>query len=82
MRSSLHRASSLDSVDGCIPNPKVGGSNPPPAINFTNKLRETRSCIDSHSAPVQQWPPCAAIVVFRPVGSTMRTTLLLASRIA
>jgi hypothetical protein len=33
MRYSLRRAMSLDSVDGCTHNPKVGGSNPPPATN-------------------------------------------------
>jgi hypothetical protein len=31
MRYSLRRALSLDSVDGGTHNPKVGGSNPPPA---------------------------------------------------
>jgi hypothetical protein len=34
MRYSLRRALSLDSVDGCTHNPKVGGSNPPPATNL------------------------------------------------
>jgi hypothetical protein len=31
MRYSLRRAMLLDSVDGYTRNPKVGGSNPPPA---------------------------------------------------
>src|SRR5437667_3489805 len=34
MRYSLRRAMFLDSVDGCTHNPKVGGSNPPPATNL------------------------------------------------
>jgi hypothetical protein len=34
MRYSLRRALSLDSVDGCTHNPKVGGSNPPPATKL------------------------------------------------
>jgi hypothetical protein len=34
MRFSLRRALSLDSVDGGTHNPKVGGSNPPPATKL------------------------------------------------
>ena len=39
MRYSLRRAMFLDSVDGYTHNPKVGGSNPPPATKFSLKIR-------------------------------------------
>ncbi|MGA7946976.1 MAG: hypothetical protein WB991_18070, partial [Candidatus Sulfotelmatobacter sp.] len=39
LRYSLRRAMSLDSVDGGTHNPKVGGSNPPPATNAIIELR-------------------------------------------
>jgi hypothetical protein len=38
LRYSLRRVSPLDSVNGGTHNPKVGGSNPPPATNSINHL--------------------------------------------
>ena len=39
LRYSLRRVSPLDSVNWGSHNPKVGGSNPPPATKFFNRLR-------------------------------------------
>ncbi len=50
---SLRRALSLDSVDGCTHNPKVGGSNPPPATNLKflplNHLKLSAGSLQYHN---------------------------------
>ena len=38
-------------------NPKVVGSNPTPATNQINKLRETKNPIKSPLSPNRKWPP-------------------------
>ena len=61
MRYSLRRALSLDSVDGGTHNPKVGGSNPPPATNLI--------LLNHKGQRIFRWPfflflPCSSVQNF------------------
>src|SRR4029077_4094935 len=74
MRYSLRRALSLDSVGGCTHNPKVGGSNPPPATNLKvlplNHLKLSAGSLQYHNRlplqainPRKAELPCSDIIL-------------------
>ena len=91
LRYSLRRVSPLDFVNSSTHNPKVGGSNPPPATNLFIGLQATDIFTEGAKRGIKAAPLRNAInkgcfggffhFAFLTSGrSTICTTLLLASR--